>query len=125
MEGIATRGTSFKYMIDGKQVSQARYFDYHMDNFDWVLVYDVETDEQHQNKGYATKLLEKIIEETEKEGMSLYLFCRIENKNAIKLYEKLGFSILKDYEMKDGMYHIMVRGDADKDQFVDMDFSDM
>lgn len=124
MEKIIRKGPEYKYIIDGKQVAQANCFNYHMTNFNWALVYDVETDEQHQNKGYATKLLQRIIKDSEVEnnGSGLYLFAKIENKNAIRLYEKLGFSILKDYEMRDGIYHIMVRGDADINQFVGMKF---
>lgn len=51
------------------------------------------------------------------------MFVRDTNKDAINLYKKLGFSSVKKYTLKDGEYVIMAKGNADKSQLLNMNFS--
>ncbi|MFL5927921.1 MAG: ribosomal protein S18-alanine N-acetyltransferase [Gaiellaceae bacterium] len=55
-------------------------------------VMNVAVDPQHQRRGIATALLERLFEEThgdERRGYTLEV--RVSNEDAIRLYEKLGF----------------------------------
>jgi len=55
-------------------------------------VMNVAVDPDHQRRGIATRLLERLFELTAKDdGRGYTLEVRVSNKEAIKLYEKLGF----------------------------------
>ena len=55
-------------------------------------VMNVAVDPEHQGRGIATRLLEHLFELTADDGRRGYtLEVRVSNREAIKLYEKLGF----------------------------------
>jgi [ribosomal protein S18]-alanine N-acetyltransferase len=55
-------------------------------------VMNVAVDPQHQRRGIATALLERLFEETQGDERRGYtLEVRVSNEEAIRLYEKLGF----------------------------------
>ena len=55
-------------------------------------VMNVAVDPDYQRRGIATRLLERLFELTSKDdGRGYTLEVRVSNKEAIKLYEKLGF----------------------------------
>ena len=63
-----------------------------------IWIEDIYLKQEHRGKGLGKKLLEFI---TEKYQNCIFrLEAEKENENAIKLYEKLGFSPLPYYEMK-------------------------
>ena len=106
-------------------LSELKYYDFNLDNFDWILVADVETDPYHRNKGLATRIMNELYNDitTKYPNKGLYLFVRIENEVAIKFYEKIGFIKVKNYELKDGWYIIMCKGNANIRQFDNRNFS--
>lgn len=120
--------TKDTYMIKnekGEVISKIRFFDYNMNNFDWVLIADVDTNPQYRKIGLASKLLNEIYKDVRKESSNtkgIYVFVRQNNKNAIALYEKLKFKIIKEYKLSDGDYFIMAKGSADRKQFDNMNF---
>lgn len=109
----------------GNSISEIKTFDYNMKNFDWVLIADVETSPEHRGKGYASKLINEaykdVVDNNPNKG--LYLFVKESNENAIKLYNQLGFENLKSYTLNNGKYFIMAKGNTNKDQFRNMNFS--
>jgi [ribosomal protein S18]-alanine N-acetyltransferase len=55
-------------------------------------VMNVAVDPDHQRRGIATQLLERLFEETAEDDRRGYtLEVRVSNEDAIRLYEKLGF----------------------------------
>lgn len=66
--------------------------------YDRCEIIDIFTVDNYRNKGIASKLINEIIKDFD--IINITLEVRIDNKNAINLYEKLGFiraSIRKDY----------------------------
>lgn len=66
--------------------------------YDRCEIIDIFTVDNYRNKGIASKLINEIIKDFD--IINITLEVRIDNKNAISLYEKLGFiraSIRKDY----------------------------
>lgn len=63
---------------------------------DGVLVDEIYLEEEHRGKGIGTSILKNVI----KENNIVYLWVYKLNKNAIKLYEKLGFSTIKETETR-------------------------
>ncbi|HBI91969.1 MAG TPA: spermidine acetyltransferase [Terrisporobacter glycolicus] len=61
-------------------------------------------DINHQNKGYGSKALEKFLEffHNKYEEENLYTSVEIDNKVAMKLYEKYGFNKKDSFEYKIG-----------------------
>lgn len=107
----------------GGVVSEAKIYDYKIPGFDWVLMADVDTLPSQRRKGYASKIIDKIYDDVRNDGKGLYLFVKDNNKTAIDLYKKKDFQTIKNYKLRDGKYLIMVKGDADKKQFDEMNFS--
>lgn len=107
---------------NGSIMSEVKIYDFKIDNFDWLLMADVTTQSEHRGRGLATRLINKAYNDLDK-NKGLYLFVKNTNRNAIKLYEKLGFDHLKTYSLKDGDYYIMTKGQADVDQLKKMNFS--
>jgi ribosomal protein S18 acetylase RimI-like enzyme len=74
----------------------------------WMLV-SVYTRQTHRGKGLAQKLVEMVMNELKKRGIStLELMVNIDQKDALHLYEKLGFTlvkVLKEEKMADGKFH--------------------
>ncbi|MDG6930221.1 MAG: ribosomal protein S18-alanine N-acetyltransferase [Nitrososphaerota archaeon] len=61
--------------------------------------------EEHRNKGLGTALLQESMNKMKENGCSeIYLEVRITNEPALKLYKKLGFSIIRtiSYYYSDG-----------------------
>lgn len=106
-------------------VSTVNIYDFQFKNFDWLLMSDVQTAPNQRNKGYASRLIGKAIDNCLNNNFckGIYLFVNKNNRNAIKLYHKLGFEKLKKYKLQDGDYLIMTKGNADISQFNNMQFS--
>lgn len=120
--------SGYEYIIrdnNGKIISELKYYDYNIKNFDWVLLSDVKTDKMYRGKGLATKLINKMYSDINKPNpkKGVYLFVKENNINAISLYKKLGFKFIKEYTLKDGNYLIMAKGNGDIKQIENMKFS--
>lgn len=58
-------------------------------------IIDIVIDKENRNKGYASKLLEKVIDDIMKNNcLNITLEVSVENSFAIKLYKKYGFEIV-------------------------------
>lgn len=116
--------TKDQYYIknDNKIIASINFYDYEIDNFDWILVANVETDAMYRNRGFATLLISTLYNDI-KYKKGLYLFVKPNNINAINLYKKMGFELLKRYKIKNEMYNIMIKGNVDKNQFDNMVFN--
>lgn len=110
---------------NGSVVSKLSYYDYKIKGFDWVLISDVDTKPSHRKQGLATKLMDKVYYDVTKKNPNkgLYMFVKQNNENAIRLYDHLGYKTVKPYNLKDGLYYIMAKGNADVKQFDNMSFS--
>jgi ribosomal-protein-alanine N-acetyltransferase len=63
------------------------------------VIYSIAIDKKFRNKGFGRKLLEESIKEMKLNSVSaIFLFVNINNIPAIRLYEKIGFSIVKEVE---------------------------
>ena len=121
---ISEEGTLYSISSDKNTVmSELKTYDYKIDGFDWVLMADIQTEQNYRKRGLATQLINKAYEDISKSGKGAYLFVKKDNDNAIKLYKKLNFDILKEYDLENGAYLIMIKGDANKEQFEKMNFS--
>lgn len=116
--------TKDQYYIknNNKIIASINFYDYEIDNFDWILVANVETDTMYRNRGFATLLISTLYNDI-KYKKGLYLFVKPNNINAINLYKKMGFELLKRYKIKNEMYNIMIKGNVDKNQFDNMVFN--
>lgn len=108
---------------DGNIISKLDQYDYNVKNFDWVLMANVETKPEYRGQGLASKLINELCADVSKTNKGVYLLVRPDNKNAISLYKKLKFKTIKTYKLKDGEYIIMAKGNADTNQFTNMNFS--
>lgn len=119
--------TSNSYMFMNKKetVSKLKYYDYNIEDFDWILICDVETKSNYRNMGLASKLIDEVYRDITKNNPNkgIYLFVKCDNDIAIKLYKKLRFKTIKKYTLKDGEYFIMAKGNADIKQFDNMNFT--
>lgn len=106
----------------GSIISKLDYYDYKIENFDWVLLANIQTNKKYRGQGLATRIINKACNDILKPNKGVYLFVRDTNDNAISLYKKLGFKLVKKYTLQDGEYLIMAKGNADKNQFNDMNF---
>ena len=109
---------------DGNVISKADYYDFSKKDFDWILICNVKTKPEFRGKGLATEIMKSLCTDLlhKYPSKGLYLLVRVNNTNAIALYKKIKFKILKEYEMKDGPYYIMYKGNADKQQLTNMNF---
>ncbi|MDI9395812.1 MAG: N-acetyltransferase [Euryarchaeota archaeon] len=63
------------------------------------VIYSIATDNKFRGKGYGRKLIEESIKEMKLNGIySILLYVNVKNIPAIKLYEKMGFQIIKKTE---------------------------
>lgn len=120
--------TNHSYMIkdnNGAIISKLNYHEFNIKNFDWVLISDLETKPKYRGKGLATKLINSLYNDvTKSTNKGIYLAVSPTNNNAISLYTKLNFKIIKEFISKDGeRYIIMAKGNADTSQFDTMNFS--
>lgn len=87
----------YVYLIDNKVIGYLAYKDVDL-SYDII---QIGVNKNYQHQGIATKLMQKIMEHS----ISLEVSCN--NTNAIKLYEKLGFSKVCDlpnyYQGVDGI----------------------
>ena len=117
-----------KYLIkdeNGKKIAELGCYDYSKKDFNWILFADIETDKAHRNQGLGSKLLNRaysdVIKDNPKNGV--YLMVRPDNKVAISFYKKNGFEFVKSVKLKDGNYDLMCKGNADKNQLINMNYS--
>lgn len=120
--------TNHSYMIkdnNGAVISKLNYHEFNIKNFDWILISDLETKPKYRGKGLATKLINSLYNDvTKSTNKGVYLAVSPNNNNAINLYTKLNFKIIKEFISKDGeRYIIMAKGNADTSQFDTMNFS--
>ena len=115
---------NYHYENKNKEIiSIVKYYDYKIDNFDWILISDIDTKINYRKQGLASKLIDKIYNDIAlKRNCGLYLFVKQNNVNAINLYIKLGFKILKKYKIDNTIYYIMIKGNSDSSQFNNMQF---
>lgn len=66
----------------------------HMGGREYVYVMIVGVDPEHQGKGFGSKLLRALIEESDRTGVPLYLETETEANR--RMYEHLGFSLLRE-----------------------------
>lgn len=109
---------------DGITTSKLNYYDYSKESFDWILIADVETKKEYRGKGYASTLINEIYKDVTRRtpNKGIYLFVKSDNYGAIEFYKKNKFKFVKKYELKDGLYDIMCKGNADIHQFGNMKF---
>lgn len=109
----------------GQTVSELTCYDYNIEGFDWILIADIMTKYKFRKRGLATRLInqahEDIVRRSQDKGT--YLFVKINNDDAIRLYKKLGYNILKTYVLNNILYYIMYKGNADITQFYKMSFT--
>lgn len=108
----------------GEIIAKLDWYDYDIDNFDWVLISDIDTKANYRRKGLATKLINKAYEEiinTTHKG--IYLFVKADNDNAIKLYKKLHFKYVKEYNSNNTKYIIMAKGPTNISQLKRMEYA--
>ena len=115
------------YMIKdskGTILSKADYFNYKLKDFDWVLMANVETKPNYRGKGLATRIINKLCDDIFKTtNKGVYLLVKTDNYNAIRLYRKLNFKIVKKYSIDNEPYFIIAKGNADIDQLKKREFS--
>lgn len=83
----------------GKVASTATVYDFKMKYFNWLPLADVETSPRYRGQGLASKVVNNTIKDATKQKSGLYLMVKQDNKNAISLYNKLGFETEKEYTM--------------------------
>lgn len=72
--------------------------------------------------GFASLLINTLYDDI-KNYKGLYLLVDIKNLNAVKLYKKLGFNLVKKYKINKVIYYIMCKGSYDTDQFENIKFN--
>ena len=96
--------TTFPYAIyiDNTMVGYIQYRN--MELLGNYLLEKIMIDAKYQGKGYASQSMEKLIKELKKENkyQKLRLCVHKDNKDAIKLYHKFGFSLCNDEEEEEG-----------------------
>lgn len=110
---------------NGIMMSKLGYFDYSRKGFDWILIANVETKPEYRGMGLASKLIDQFCTDSKTKfaGKGLYLLVKEDNDPAIHLYKKKGSKIAKKYKMKDGMYLVMYKGSADKNQLINTNYN--
>lgn len=83
----------FCLCIDGKAACITSLFF----NENYCGIFDVLTQEDHRNKGYASRLMKYVISYAKKHG-STYFCLTASSPEAVKLYSKIGFTKLGKYE---------------------------
>ncbi|MFY9074781.1 GNAT family N-acetyltransferase [Malaciobacter mytili] len=100
------RNTIFKLEIDKKIVGYCLW----LKRKEYYRLYSFAILQEFQGRGFASQLLEFSINNLNKSKFELEV--RVSNKNAIKLYEKFGFKIVKTlenyYENEDGYKMVRV-----------------
>ena len=126
LDDIKLIKTKDSYMIknsNGNIMSKLNYYDYNINNFDWILVANLDTYPKYRKQGLATKLLNTVYKDMSKQNKGIYLSVAVNNTRAIRLYKELGFKFIKTYESDNSKYIIMAKGDTDINQLYDMNFA--
>lgn len=77
-------------------LSGASYIIYKKEDFDWIQIVDVITEEQYRGRGYAPAILRIMLLDIRKrfpKGASIFLLVERDNPTAVKLYMRLKFEI--------------------------------
>jgi len=108
---------------DGDKLEELRtpFLNYVMDEFAFDLIPENETESgefyldtvsvavNHQGKGIGRKLIEAMIQFAQKKGFKkVGLLVDVENPSAKKLYEKVGFKVIKTKKLMGGNYEHLV-----------------
>lgn len=80
--------------VDGERVGMIQSFD----RTDALEVAEVQIDPAHQRRGIGTAVLRDVIRSAEAQGCSVRLRVGLQNQDAIRLYERLGFEEVKQTE---------------------------
>lgn len=126
LDDIKLIKTKDSYMIknsNGNIMSKLNYYDYNINNFDWILVANLDTYPKYRKQGLATKLLNTVYKDMSKQNKGIYLSVAVNNTRAIRLYKELGFKFIKTYESDNSKYIIMAKGNTDINQLYDMNFA--
>lgn len=118
-----SNGEVYQYIDNSKVIARASAYDYRSDNFDWILIADVETDPDYRHQGLASSLVDEIYKNyCVGKPIGAYLVVRVNNYPAIQMYKKLGFHIVKVCEIDKEKYYVYAKGAADKNQLKKMEF---
>lgn len=128
MIAIKKKNSTYFIELNGKKISSASYYLYSdMDNFDWINIADIDTKREYRRKGYAHAILTKMLSDLDKKypKMGQYLLVKSDNIPAIRLYQKLGFREIRviTNKKKGIRYSVMCRGNADKQQLMNVNFN--
>jgi len=107
-----------KYIIrdsNGEIASSGSRYEWNLDNFQWDLIADLDTNAIHRGKGFATAIIKQMEKDSRNNGNGLYLLVADSNDNAIRLYDKLGFETVKTQTIDNKHYYVMGKG-SNKDQ---------
>ena len=64
----------------------------------FIGLFDIVVHEEYRNNGYGEQLLMSMLESGQKQGAeNAYLQVMLDNKPALRLYEKIGFKHIYDY----------------------------
>lgn len=112
---LKKRNNEYLFLNENNEiVAKAQYFQYDIPSFDWILIANVDTKKKYRRMGLATKLINQIFEDIDNNMNGVYVFVKYNNENAIKLYKKCKFKILKKYKLHNEEYFIMYRGKQSK-----------
>lgn len=124
---IKHKGNRYFVSVNGKLASQASYYIYpDVKNFDWINLADIDTKEEYRRRGYAQAILQRMLSDLDKDypSMGQYLLVKCDNIPAIRLYQKFNFKEIRVVTNKKtgDRYSVMCRGNADKDQLLNVNF---
>lgn len=80
--------------VDGTRVGMIQL----LDHGDAVVVAEIQIDPSHQNQGVGASVLGKVISDASAQGRDVRLSVGLTNERAIKLYERMGFSVVGQSE---------------------------
>lgn len=109
-----------RYLIKDKNkiISKIGFTDYSKDikGFNWILLYNIDTDPDYRGQGLCTKLLNEISNDIDT-NKGLYLCVRTDNDTAISVYKKNGFKVLKKTSIANGSntahdFYVMYKGNG-------------
>ena len=116
---------SFIMEVDGAWVGTVQLSEYpELEDFDWMFISSLIVDDQFRRRGYGTALMKKAMSEAESNGKGSYLMVYQDNDGAIKLYEKLGFRIVREYyyDNDPNGFYVMAIGFGSTNQLMEISF---
>jgi len=81
------QGNIFSVEVDGKRVGMIQLFE-HADSLE---VGEIQIQPSHQCQGIGTRLLRAAMDHAHAQGKKVSLSTGLQNRRAVKLYERLGF----------------------------------